>query len=269
MPQKLIDYIYPRTGDQEPDGTPTRLNTPYYTREFGAIAQHIKTEGVIEGLLHTFKNKANPMIAPILRLWSNKDFYGTDIRDPHAPILTQTKQFFEYLAGESLPISISSAKRGAETMGWVKSLLLSELGFTKAPAYARLTPLQSKIFKYYSKYQDKRMTKDEAERERIKRKMRVEWLTKGKISDETWKEAFDKDVFLATKPSQVKANITRFIKSLRLTSDVRAFAGLPADIQVSLLKEMNEEELKKFLPHAKGIAKIRYYRLKQTKGGKE
>jgi|GEM_PF-1165837 len=269
MPQKLIDYIYPRTGDQEPDGTPTRLNTPYYTREFGAIAQHIKTEGPATGMLHMFRNKANPMIAPILRLWSNKDFYGTDIRDPHAPILTQTKQFFEYLAGEAAPISLSSAKRGAETMGWAKSLLLSEIGFTKAPAYARLTPLQSKIFKYYSEYKDKRMTRDEAERSRIKRKMRVEWLTTGKISDETWKEAFDKDVFLAAKPSQVKANITTFIKSLRLSSDVRAFAGLPADIQVALLKEMNEQELKKFLPHAKGIAKIRYYRSKQKKGGKE
>ena len=99
--------------------------------------------------------------------------------------------------------------------------------------------------------------------------MRVEWLTTGKISDETWKEAFDKDVFLAAKPSQVKANVTRFIKSLRLSSDVRSFAGLPADIQVALLKEMNEQELKKFLPHAKGIAKIRYYRFKQKKGGKE
>ena len=65
----------------------------------------------------------------------------------------------------------------------------------------------------------------------------------------------------------MKTNIVRFIKSVGLTSDIRAFKGLDTDTQLYLLKKMNKKELQKYFRYAKASAKFKYVQeMKKKKG---
>ena len=259
LPDKLLDYFYPRSGEKGPDGSDLRFNTPFYTREFFALAEHIRKEGVLGGLSAMAKNKANPLIAPAFRAYENKDYYGDDIWDPHAPIQTKAKDFVEYMLGEAAPISVTSIKKSMETMSFSKALISSELGFTKAPAYVTLTPIQKEIFDTYDRYEGGGRTKAQAERSKIKRQLRTEILKTGKLKPEHLRDAIKQGAF-GTMARQVKTNIKRFIRTSKMTSDIRVFKALSTDSQVYLLGKMDKKEFKKFFKYAHRAAKFEIFK---------
>ena len=259
-PTKLLDYFYPKTGEVAPDGSAMRFNTPFYTREFFALHEHIRKQGVIGGLVQTAKNKANPMIAPLFRMYANKDYYGTDIRDPHAPWYTQTKQVLEYGLGESLPISVSSIQKGMQSMSAVKAIVSSEFGFTAAPRYITETAIQKKIFDEYSKYSDSNQTRQQADKSKLKRKLRIEIIKTGKLEPKHLYDAIKKGAF-GVDPRMIRRSIKRFFRTAKLTSDIRVFSSLPAESQVYLLRGMTKKEYLKYFRYAKGTARFQLAKL--------
>lgn len=157
LPSSLLDWLYPKSGEQNPDGTPQRLTTMFYPREFAAIAKHIEHEGVIGGLSHTAMNKASPVMGLVHDWATNVDSFGSEISDPNSPAYKQMAQKIAYSLSTIQPIALE-AIRSEQTEKPVKSALLNVAGFSPAPKYATETSIQGEIKQLYKTYNTKKQT---------------------------------------------------------------------------------------------------------------
>lgn len=98
-PQELKDYFYPRTGKTLPDGTPERIVMPTYMKDVASYSHHA---------VQTVTNKLNPLWSTLAEMIQNKDFYGTQIRNPEDPVVKQMEQEGKFLAKTALPFSVTS-----------------------------------------------------------------------------------------------------------------------------------------------------------------
>jgi hypothetical protein len=205
-PKEWRDFVFPKIGGKNPDGTPRRVTTMFYTREVPMAMKHIEeqgggVEGTVWGLADMAYNKM--LIQPFVELFRNRNYFGAEIRDPWAPVIipnwksreasapildqtksflkdlwtgTQTGQFVKHIAEqEALPIGFTSAKRAADTGGDVgKEVPLAIMGFGPAPVYASRTPLENKIAALYREYVKPHVTPyEEAEIGNRKREARL------------------------------------------------------------------------------------------------
>ena len=167
-PDSIKDYVYPKTGKAGPDGQPERVNTMFYTREFGSIAAHTKQEGLATGLWHTVESKASPLFDMVHSFISNKDFFGKEISNPDSPAYQQLEQRVAYALGDATPLSLT---------GWgeksAQERTLAVAGFTPAPKYATQSAIEGDIASAYSKYVRPAETPyDKAQRSDDTRKLR-------------------------------------------------------------------------------------------------
>lgn len=139
----IKDLIFPRTGAKNNDGTDERLTTPFYTKEFFAWLEHMRKEGIVGGQLAWMKNKANPVVADLLRVWDNKDFYGTEIRHLDDNPISQIWDVVKYLGSSVLPISLNNLQKGLDKKS--VSAYTGLAGFNIAPAYATKTKALQKV----------------------------------------------------------------------------------------------------------------------------
>jgi hypothetical protein len=67
-PEELIDFIFPKLGGKNADGSKRRLATMFYTREVPMLKKHIEEQGgnVLAGTADMVHNKL--IIKPILEL---------------------------------------------------------------------------------------------------------------------------------------------------------------------------------------------------------
>lgn len=158
-----MDYVFPRVGGNNPDGSPRRLTTMWYLREIPMAKKHAEEHGGgvtgwTAGLRDMWFNKM--LAGPVIELMRNQNYYGQQIFDPDAPAYQQMQQFFSHVAREQIsPITMSGARRAEEAAGvepkWyptTKEGLLSYLGFSPAPKYAERTATQNRIAHLYREH---------------------------------------------------------------------------------------------------------------------
>ena len=238
-PKELIDYVFPKV-----DKRGTRLNTPWYTREFFALENHWRKQGYINGTIQHFANKMNPAIKPLIDAWRNKDYFGYEIRDPNDPKLKQIEDVANHLIeGWFNPISITSIKRASKKgMSKKEATISSLLGFTLAPRYIEETPIQSKIFALYDKrFGGGTKTQKDKEKYQVKSEIRALYLQgKTKEANEKLKEAVKKGYIS-------KRGVKAFVKASDLPSDIKAFKALPSQDQKALISKMKLEDVKRYI----------------------
>ena len=238
QPTSYKDYFFPRTGGMNPDGTPERRTTPFFTREPASYLNQWQKSGLIGGTAQLAIDKANPVLSAIGDLAQNKDYYGYEIIDPNDPLIKQTQEFLKFSLESLAPISIGSAQR-SQTL---KGKMLSFAGFSLAPKYISESTLQSKIFNLY----DKRFggtTKSLASQVVANAKSEIRRLyDSGQTTQANQKlnDAINKGYFTT------KASLTKFINDSDIPADVRAFRGLPAADQQELLKDMSLQDLERY-----------------------
>lgn len=256
-PSEFIDYIFPPSGGKNPDGTKRRRTTMSFLRDIPMLEKHIESrqgylvERSVRGFLDFVWNKA--LASPFIQMATNQDYFGADIRDPDADILTQAKQLLKYLGVEELdPISVSGAMRGIKTGGsWQKEVPLSVLGFGPAPAYASRTAMENKIAAEYYEYgKPARTPHDEAELAARKADTRNRLFAAQQIDPETG---------AMTDPEAAKI-AKQDLDDLhgKVYKDTLAqyqFSRLPASRQRALLEEMTTAERKVYFPKASRILK--------------
>lgn len=148
-PTEWVDYFWPKTGLTNPDGRPGRLGTPFQTREGHMLAGHAEEygggmAGWIKGGLALLWNKM--ILSPLVDLYNNKDFYGRDLYDTHAPMWKQLLQALDSTLGKNLyPISMSGADRAEQLGGGTREKALAYAGFGPAPSYIENTPIQNAL----------------------------------------------------------------------------------------------------------------------------
>jgi predicted SprT family Zn-dependent metalloprotease len=139
MPQGL-DYILPRTGNQNLDGTAERLSTPFFTREFASIYKHIENKGLLRGVEATVTGKASGLVGMTKEAIIGQDSLGQQFRDPNGTPFQFIAQTVNHMMGDIAPISF----KGADTDNLTsKKNISSFVGFTPAPKYMTDSPATS------------------------------------------------------------------------------------------------------------------------------
>ncbi|HEX8950077.1 MAG TPA: hypothetical protein VF790_14000, partial [Dissulfurispiraceae bacterium] len=238
------DFLYPRTGDANLDGSQERMNTPFYTKEFPAMTEHIRKEGYVGGPLAYLRNKANPIITSLANVWSNRDFYGQEIRSENDPFVKQAVDVAKYLGGEAGPISLTSFRSAAKTDSVIK--YTSFAGFAKAPGYITKTPMQNEIGDLYEKrFGGATKPKEDKEKDDAKKEIKSLYY-KGKNDEANAKldEAVEKGYIK-------ERGVNAFIAALDVPTDIMLFKRLPESDQKALLQKMNYEDMKRYIWYAK------------------
>lgn len=157
FPQSLQDYIYPQTGETQPNGRPERVNTMFYPREFASIYKHMENEGVVSGLGHLAASKASGVLGMTREWATGVNSFDQEIRDPDAPAYKQIQQTLAATLIDLEPISTGTARESiSENKG--KAISLAVAGFSPAPKYVTETKTESLIKGTFRKYFSQRQT---------------------------------------------------------------------------------------------------------------
>jgi hypothetical protein len=244
MPQGWKDYIYPRTGGKNADGTPARSNTMYYTREFGGLAQHAQIEGVTSGLVGTVASKGSGLIALANEGIKGVDEWGDQIRDPNAPAYKQLEQTLAHALQELEPISMSAIKG---PIGFNKETALSVTGFSPAGKYITQDLTKSRIDATYNKtYASREQPFERAEYSKDSQKLR-DLYNSDQIDKYDAKVAEMQETYKLTGAELRK--LTRGIQKGTDTS-IKKFSGFAIGDQKALLDRMTSDERETYLRHA-------------------
>ncbi len=245
-PRAVQDFFFPRTGGTNPDGSPARVNTSFYTREYFSALNHYRKQGTVGGSTALVENKLNPVLSTLSDIYNNKDYYGYQIRDTNSPIMVQSAQFLDYMMKNALaPISLAGAIRASSVDG-KKGVFLSFAGFNPAPKYIAESQMESKIYSILDRRTGGVKPLDSKIKSDSKSNIRRLYLS-GKIKEAN--VALDN----AIKAGYISPRGKRsFIRTLDIPSDVRAFGALSqfTSDQRHLLSNMTEKELERYAGHA-------------------
>ncbi len=251
-PQKLEDYYAIPTNKTKTDGTPEKVLLPSYMKDVIAYSQ--------QPIRKTVGNKLAPEFATISQMLDNRDFFGSEIRNPNDPLVTQAEDLAKYQASQFVPFSITNLIQREKTKGgnmtWI-DYLQSFGGITPAPAYMTRTSLQNKIYDLA----DKRLgggttTKEATDIANKKRDVRTLYLTGKTEEANTALEAL-------VKSGAVK-NTKLFIEEADIPNDVKLFKRFAAEDQKALLKTMSLVDLNRYAWYSDKAAKSSFSSLSEN-----
>jgi hypothetical protein len=131
------DLFFPRTGRKMPDGNWERISIPSYMKDVAAYAYHP---------LNTLTHKAHPLASAMYQMFTNQDFYGTQIRNPDDPLVKQIEQEIAYSTTTLEPFSVRNALQFANQGGHSKGEDVGAFfGAVPAAKYITNTSLQSAL----------------------------------------------------------------------------------------------------------------------------
>ena len=244
-PSSLLDYISPRTGEKNPDGTEQRVSTMFYSREFAALYKHIQNQGVVPGISQMVLNKGSGLFGLMHEWASGVNDFGQEIRDPDGDLWQKTEQTLAYTLRDLEPISMKSLEDNWQ-VNPTKTGVLSVLGFTPAPKYLTESQTVADVKSAFNKYVAPKMTPyDKAQYGEEMHQLRQLYQS----GDAKFGELLDK---MADKYGLSAHDQRRLMKNLNsdIPPEVRMFMRLPWQEQTKLLDKMTPEEREAYLPHA-------------------
>jgi hypothetical protein len=252
-----MDYIFPRIGGLNPDGSPRRVTNAFYTREIPMAQKHIQDQGgsVVGGLSEMLYNKM--MFQPVVEMLKNKDYFGNQIYDENAPFLSQVGQRLHHLWTDQMnPISIVGANRARQLSGKPplsisgglsqfndRDTLMPLMGFGPAPAYVSRSETENKIQSLAKRFlYPEEKTPEEAAKFKAQSDAKQAYLgAKQRGDKEATKEAGKEMLKLGVKPGTIQTLQPG-------VSTAKTFTRLPAGVKRDLLKEMPAEDFLKYYP---------------------
>ncbi len=239
-----LDFIFPRIGGLNPDGSRRRLTTMFYTREFPMWRKHVEEQGggvhgTIAGTGDMLFNKL--LFQPFVEMAQNRDYYGHELYDINAPEYRQAYQFATKVFKEQFsPITISGASRALETGGsWSRDVPLAMLGFGPAPSYAARTATQNRIGFLYQRFVSPNAAPlPEEPTQDAQRQARQDYRLAAANKDETAKAKAIAEI--AKTGAEVPT----------LPGDILMFHRLPVSSQRAILNSAPEEEARRYALYA-------------------
>ena len=253
-PQEMLDYYYPKTGRIKPDGTPERIALPSYMKDIFAL----KTEGIVK----TAASKAQPELGAIYDMFTNRNYYGGEIRNPNDPLVKQLGSLMAYQASQFQPFTLSNLQQRLTVEGKGKGSWMDYLqsfgGIMPAPAYITRTPLQTKIYDLYDRRFAGVKSQQEVADNKVKSTIRTKYIT----GDDAGANADLKD---AVAKGIIKPDgVAQFIKEADIPNDVKLFDQLPASDQEAMLKDMDLYQLRRYAWHANTSVRNKLSTLSET-----
>jgi hypothetical protein len=255
-PKEINDYIFPKVGGTNPDGSPRRLTTMFYTREIPMLMKHIEEKNSVPGgALSMLWNKM--LLEPAVELYNNRNYFGKEIYDTNAPGYQQFMQAMQHTVGEQFsPMTVTGAARAQETGGRPIETPLAYLGFGPAPGYANKDAMQNRISVLYNEHvaPGTRAYEDEANT-REKLKARADIMNARQSGDQ---DALSTAIRAGIKAGMKPPYIASIMKGE--FGDQKMFKQLPTTDQMYLLHQATPEQLKRYLPFVKKETRIQWYK---------
>jgi hypothetical protein len=226
-PKELKDYYYPKTGKIKPDGTEERVSLPSYMKDVFAYS-------IEPG--QTLKNKLHPAVSAVLDMLDNADYYGTEIRNPNDPLVTQIGSEFDYIFKQFRPFSFTAIEQNRQSGEGAGAQAASFFGLAPAPAYVTKTPMQKEISDIYNLRNQGVKSKEAADVSQAKTKIRALYL-KGDVA-----EANKQMKALNLTDQQIQ----NLVDSADIPVDVRLFGMLSEYDQEDLVAKMSLAELNRY-----------------------
>jgi len=175
-PRKPADYFFPGKEGQ-------KKSFPSYIRDVGALLHALSSPNKLQGVGTIAAHKLNPEWQLLYDLYTNHDFYDTQIYDPGDPATRQVWDVAKYIGKQATPISIQSAMERHRTgESWGSSVGGSLMGITPAPKYIGQSPAEEMAFELAKrKMESGPHSKDEFAREQAFQEVRRTLAQHGKL----------------------------------------------------------------------------------------
>jgi hypothetical protein len=154
-PSELRDYYFPRTGRIGPDGTEERFELPSYLKDILHYSNHP---------WDTIKGKVHPLLATVVDMLNNEDYYGGQIRNPDDPLVQQAHQEAGYLAQQFEPFGIRNARDEAQRDQPWPARVAPFVGVTRAPREMVRSPAVNRMMDLLSHRRTVGATPEQADR---------------------------------------------------------------------------------------------------------
>lgn len=246
IPDSPMDYIFPRVGGTEADGTPRRISMPHWTREFAMLGKHYGENGTGTMAAVGAANEllwSKMIFAPFVHLATNHDFFNRQMSDPNAPFFTQMGERLMSAATElGNPISYDSNKQIDNAGGSTGEKALSYMGFPPAPKYIQNTDMHNRIQKrFFAAHNDEKLYVNK-ERDADKTKMLHDY-DKARTSGNT-AEAYRLKKEIVAKGYLEAQNVGRHPAG---SGDQYMFERLPRSDQIAMVKDMSQGEYERYV----------------------
>jgi hypothetical protein len=158
-PKDLKDYYFPRTGNLDQNGLPERVSFPSYMKDVYAY---------YNDAFRTLTNKLNPAIALAHEMLTNKDYYGTKIRNEDDPLIQQLLSVAGHVGKTFEPFSFRGMQKlGEEGAGPIKKML-PQIGIVPAPSDLNKTAAEDMASRLaHEKFTMGSRTKEQADRAKM------------------------------------------------------------------------------------------------------
>jgi len=132
-PDSTKDLFFPQTGGIDEKGDPERVALATYLKDVYAWGTHPLT---------TAGHKLTPAIAMVTEMLTNKDFYGTEIRNQDDPFMKQAWDATKHLAVGFEPFGIKNMRTMQARGDTGVKPFMSFFGVTPAPRSVNTTPAE-------------------------------------------------------------------------------------------------------------------------------
>lgn len=137
------NLVFPKTGENNPDGTPIRLSQPAFAKDAYMLARDINTKGLISGSGSFLYHQT--LIPGIMDTLNNRDFTGRELISDATDLHQWTNAGWDFIS----PITVSTIEK-AEAKHSEIAKYAAVLGFPMAGAYVNQTPFEQKVLHMYS-----------------------------------------------------------------------------------------------------------------------
>jgi hypothetical protein len=224
-PSELKDYFFPKTGHTKTDGSPERVSIPGYFKDSYAVLHDLPGSAIT-----TAGHKLHPLLNALYELFTNENYFGTEIRTMDAPYLQQLQEVFDYMAETLTPISFRNYNRRKESLGGSGiSGVESVFGISEAPASVSRSKAEALVRQYLP---PSHKTREQAAQMEERRKLR-EALRSGQ-------QATARDI--VGQGTLSKRQIETAARSANLTSLQRSFGSLTLEQALNVYDVATPEE---------------------------
>jgi hypothetical protein len=227
-PKDARDLFFPRTGELDATGHEQRVALPSYAKDEYAYLHDLPNS-----VGETAGHKLHPLLATMWALAKNKDYFGTDIRDPESSVGQQIADTGKYVAKQFVPYSITGAQKLNESGAGAGKVALPFVGVTPAPS----DTVKSKAELLASEYRRKfAPSGGHTQQEALKRQDRmanIDAIRKGGAPD-----------FSKLKAGEA----TKLYKAAGMTPLESSFKTLPVDVAEKVYAAATPQEKTKLLP---------------------
>lgn len=171
MPNGL-DYLFPRDGSKNPDGTENRV----YPKNYFYDAYNFVHDPV-----HTVLHKSAPLISTVDDVVENQDYYHRVIRDPGDSLPKQAASTLGFLASQFMPFTVQNA--GENNLRGDSKFIQSFMGIQPAPQWAGRSKAENLASTYFNGTQGASMDERTWENKKSFLQLRNQYAA-GKLTDE-------------------------------------------------------------------------------------